>query len=196
MTLSEKAKQYIGIKEGSRQHKEIIDYYNNNIKPLPRGYRVKYSDSWCMTFVSAIECMVGVSNPIYECSCTKAVDIARKNRQIVTTPKVDDIIFYDWKNNGTIDHVGIIYLITNDLLYVIEGNYANSVKVRTIKKTDKQIECYARVKLIQAPKQNDIDQLARDVIKGKYGYGKARINALGELYPQVQARVNEILSSK
>ena len=39
----------------------------------------------------------------------------------------------------------------------------------------------------------DIEQLARDVINGKYGNGEERKQKLGALYSQVQQRVNEIL---
>ena len=39
----------------------------------------------------------------------------------------------------------------------------------------------------------DIEQLARDVINGKYGNGEERKQKLGNLYNEVQARVNEIL---
>lgn len=45
----------------------------------------------------------------------------------------------------------------------------------------------------QEPKA-DIEQLARDVINGKYGNGQARKDGLGYNYETVQARVNEILS--
>lgn len=41
----------------------------------------------------------------------------------------------------------------------------------------------------------DIDQLARDVIAGKYGNGEARKAALGSNYAAVQARVNEMLGA-
>lgn len=43
-------------------------------------------------------------------------------------------------------------------------------------------------------KKIDIDAYAQDVIKGKYGNGKEREIMLGELYDEVQAKVNEILS--
>lgn len=39
----------------------------------------------------------------------------------------------------------------------------------------------------------DIEQMARDVIAGKYGNGQERKDRLGNIYYQVQARVNEIL---
>lgn len=41
----------------------------------------------------------------------------------------------------------------------------------------------------------DIDQLARDVIAGKYGNGDARKAALGSNYSAVQARVNQMLGA-
>lgn len=40
-----------------------------------------------------------------------------------------------------------------------------------------------------------IDELAREVIAGKYGNGDARKAALGSKYSEVQAKVNEILAS-
>lgn len=39
-----------------------------------------------------------------------------------------------------------------------------------------------------------VDELAREVINGKYGNGDARKNALGSRYSEVQKRVNEILA--
>lgn len=41
-----------------------------------------------------------------------------------------------------------------------------------------------------------IDELANEVISGKYGNGEERKQALGSLYDEVQARVNEILGTK
>lgn len=41
----------------------------------------------------------------------------------------------------------------------------------------------------------NIDAIARDVISGKYGNGNERKNRLGNLYEEVQKRVNEILKN-
>ena len=43
------------------------------------------------------------------------------------------------------------------------------------------------------PTEKSIDELAQEVIAGKYGNGDARKQALGGRYEEVQARVNEIL---
>ena len=47
----------------------------------------------------------------------------------------------------------------------------------------------------QSNQSVDIEQLARDVIAGKYGNGEQRKQALGSNYSAVQARVNEILGA-
>ena len=58
---------------------------------------------------------------------------------------------------------------------------------------------YDNVEVVENPVENsanvDIEQLARDVIAGKYGNGNARKNKLGNLYEEVQKRVNEILKN-
>ena len=46
------AKSWIGCKESDGSHKKIIDVYNSQ-KSLARGYKAKYTDSWCAIFVSA-----------------------------------------------------------------------------------------------------------------------------------------------
>lgn len=45
-------------------------------------------------------------------------------------------------------------------------------------------------------KEQTIDDIARDVLAGKYGNGDARKKALGDKYNEVQKRVNELLRSK
>ena len=42
---------WVGWSESNGKFKKIIDIYNNH-KPLPRGYKVKYTDEWCATTVS------------------------------------------------------------------------------------------------------------------------------------------------
>lgn len=43
-------------------------------------------------------------------------------------------------------------------------------------------------------KEKSTEELAREVIEGKYGNGEDRKSALGDRYAEVQARVNEILA--
>lgn len=202
---SEFASKYIGTKQGTKKHKEIVDTYNS-ISPLPRGYKVKYTDSWCATFVSFVLLKCGAINPPFECSCRKMFDKATANKQVVKTPQIDDIIIYDWKNNGTLDHVGIISNISGDTLTVIEGNKSKLVSVRTISKKSSEIECYIRVKNSSNNTTNntttnspDIDKIVNDVINGKYGNGETRktnIEKLGLNYKEIQSKVNAKLKEK
>lgn len=198
MTMQDLAIQYLGTRQGDKRHKEIIDTYNQ-IRPLPRGYRMKYTDSWCMAFVSFLEYRCNVVNPIYECSCYYALQGFKQAKQTVkkSDVMVGDIIYYDWGNNGTIDHTGIITAVNSDTYDVIEGNYSKQVKIRKISKKSKEIEGFARVSYPIEEKKSDtdvdIDDLALAVIRGQYGTGKVRKAKLGELYDVVQTRVNELL---
>lgn len=185
------ASKFIGIKQGSPTHKKIIDSYNK-IVPLPRSYHVKYSDNWCAAFVSFVLHECGCSLNLYECSAERMRQKFIKNNLIVDNTKgqTGDIIFYDWNKNNWADHVGLISEATKASYKVIEGNKSKAVGVRTISKKSKDI---AAVGHIESDIDIDLDQMARDVIKGKYGSGAARKKALGKYYDKVQERVNAIL---
>ena len=40
-------------------------------------------------------------------------------------PKASDIIFFDWEQDGNVDHVGIVEKVENNIIYTIEGNSTN-----------------------------------------------------------------------
>ena len=39
--------------------------------------------------------------------------------------KASDIIFFDWEQDGNVDHVGIVEKVDNNIIYTIEGNSTN-----------------------------------------------------------------------
>ena len=146
------AQAWLGKKESDGSHKEIIDVYNKH-KPLARGYKVKYTDSWCATFVSAIAIKLGFTDIIpTECGCPQMVNLFKglgcwvedENRK----PNPGDVIFYDWEDNGKGDnkgnpnHVGIVEKVSGVIITVIEGNYNDSVKRRTMAVNGKYIRGY------------------------------------------------------
>ena len=146
------ARTWLGCNESDGTHKAIIDVYNKH-KPLARGYKVKYTDSWCATFVSAVAIKLGYTDIIpTECGCPQMVNKFKalgcweenENRK----PNVGDIIFYDWEDNGKGDnlgapnHVGIVEKVSGVIITVIEGNYSNSVKRRTMAINGKYIRGY------------------------------------------------------
>jgi hypothetical protein len=147
------AKKWLGKKESDGSFKEIIDVYNSH-KPLARGYKVKYTDNWCATFVSAVAIKCGATNILpTECGCEKMIEKYKalgvwkedENR----TPNAGDIIFYDWNdkgvgdNKGWSDHVGIVEEVKAGKISVIEGNYNESVKRRSIAINSVNIRGYA-----------------------------------------------------
>lgn len=148
----EQAKEWLGRKESDGSHKEIIDVYNSH-KPLARGYAVKYSDSWCATFVSAVAIKLGYTDIIPpECSCNQMIALFKKLGAFVedesVKPKIGWVVFYDWgdsgngDNVGSSDHVGIVEAVNGDTIHVIEGNYSDSVKRRYLRVNGKYIRGY------------------------------------------------------
>lgn len=149
MTLSEQACVYLGVKQGSERHKAIVRYYNNYLGYLPRSYPLKISDAWCAAFVSVVMHKAGnVVNPPYECSCRLMLQKFKDTARVVANPKINDIVFYDWGNNGTIDHVGVVLdvNINKKTMRVVEGNYNRQVGIRFVSYKNNEIEAFCRVK--------------------------------------------------
>lgn len=206
------AQKWVGRKESDGTHKEIVDIYNSH-KPLARGYAVKYTDSWCATFVSAVSIKTECTDLVpTECSCQQMIELFKKigcwveneNR----TPNVGDIIFYDWDDNGSgdntgwSDHVGIVEKISNGYMTVIEGNYNDAVGRRVIAVNARYIRGYGVPKFetkdiskVETTKKT-IDEIAKEVIDGKWSSGEERkqlLAAEGYDYESVRIRVNQML---
>ena len=143
---------WVGRKEANGTHKEIIDIYNAH-RPLARGYKVKYTDAWCATTVSAAAIVAGMTDIIpTECGCSAMIELFKKlgcwQENDAYRPAPGDFIFYDWQdsgagdNRGAPDHVGMVEKVVGSTITVIEGNYSNSVKRRTIKVNGRYIRGY------------------------------------------------------
>ena len=212
-TIVNKAKSFIGLKESDGSHKKVLDIYNNH-KPLARGYKMKTTDAWCACFVSAvaIDCEATHIIPT-EVSCNKQIDLFKKLGVWVEnedrTPKAGDIIYYDWEddgkgdNKGAANHVGIVEKVASSKITVIEGNINDAVGRRTIKVNGKDIRGYAvpkyDVKPVDNPVNKTVEEVAKEVIAGKWGNGnerKERLTAAGYNYTEVQAEVNRQLYGK
>ena len=201
------AKSWLGKKESNGSFKVIIDTYNSQ-KPLPVGYKVKYTDEWCATFVSAVAVKLGYTDIIpTECSCDRMIALFKKmgcwieneNR----TPAAGDIIFYDWQDNGvgdnkgSSDHVGIVEKVSGGQIIVIEGNKGQAVARRYLKINGKFIRGYGVPKYdTEKTIKKTVDAIAKEVIAGKWGSGeerKKKLTAAGYDYAEVQAAVNKML---
>lgn len=206
---------WLGCNEADGSFRKIIDLYNS-MKPLPRGYEVKYTDEWCDTFVSAVAIKAGAVDLIgRECGCEQHIKIFKQKgiwqEDGTVRPQVGWVVLYNWDdttqpNDGWSDHIGYVAEVHSSFIRVIEGNRNGKVDYRDIVFAYGCIRGYACPKYAnsssnkpvqpQKPTQ-DIDSVARDVIAGKYGNGDARRQALinaGYNPDVVQERVNALLS--
>ena len=104
------AKSYLGCKESDGSHRKIIDIYNSH-KPLAVNYKVKYSDSWCATYCSAISILCKLTDIMpTECSCYYMIELYKKigrwKESDNYVPSAGDIIMYDWDDNGVGENTG------------------------------------------------------------------------------------------
>ena len=128
------AKSYLGAKQGSAKHKQIVDTFN---RVIPDGWAMTYTAPWCACFASAIAIKtLGVSKALnyfpLSANCGTIIEKAKKmgiwKESDAYTPKPGDWILYDWDdsgtgdNHGSPDHVGIVEAISSGVIVVIEGN--------------------------------------------------------------------------
>lgn len=141
-----------GKKESDGSFKSIIDIYNSYKGQLPRGTKMQYDWAWCACTWSALAIKLGYTDimPI-EISCDHLIDSAKdmgcwqEKDSYVAEP--GDAVLYDWNdsgngdNTGWPDHIGIIVEThkTSGYFVVIEGNYDNAVKRRTLSFNSKHI---------------------------------------------------------
>ena len=150
--IIDKMNSWLGCKQGDKTHKHIVDTYNAH-KPLAQGYKVKYTDAWCATTVSAAAIECGYTDIIpTECSCNRMIKLLQgmgiweENDSYV--PQTGDIIFYDWQdsgvgdNVGSSDHVGYVEKVENGVITAIEGNISKGVGKRTLPINGKYIRGY------------------------------------------------------
>lgn len=169
------AQSWIGKNENDSTHKEIIDIYNSQ-KPLARGYAVKYTDSWCATFISALAIKLGATDIIpTECGCGEMIELCKKlgifveNDAYVPTPGT--ILFYDWQDNGNgdntgwADHVGLVEKVEGNAITVIEGNHDNAVKRRVVSVNQRYIRGYACPKYDAEPTSTETSSKANNTVK-------------------------------
>lgn len=209
---SEWLSKYVGITEGSEQHKEILKIFNDS--GLCTRYKMSVGDPWCATATSAAFIATGLSGifPCVECSCESMIKLAItagiwiENDAYV--PDTGDVILYDWNDNGVgdctgwSDHVGIVISCDGSTIKVIEGNKSNTVGYRDIAVNGKYIRGfitphYVATTTPQPSTKKSIEEIAKEVYLGEWGNGKERQSALenaGYNYQEVQEAVNTLIN--
>ena len=147
------ADSWLGTPEGSNEHANILDIYNNHT-PLAQGYLVKSSDDWCATFASCVAIQCGYADIIpTECGCQRQISLWQElgcweeNDNYIPLP--GDYIYYAWGEDfnfddctGWADHVGIVIGTAGPFIKVIEGNKDDCVTYRIILRGNYQIRGY------------------------------------------------------
>lgn len=209
------ATKYLGAQEGGTLHKAIVANYNKQ-KPLPRGYSLKVTDAWCAGFMTAVAVEVGCADVFpCECSCWYMEKKAGEMGYIIDRDKADvgDFVLYDWEQDGTSDHVGVVVQRNGTTLKVLEGNKSDAVGYRNVGVQSKNIRTVFRIPWADGngkggcngscpvccgkeDKGKSIEEVAKEVIRGSWGNGadrRQRLIAAGYDYTKVQQKVNELL---
>lgn len=163
-TIVAQAQNWVGLKEKDGSFRIIIDTYNE-VKPLPRGYKVQYDDEWCATFASALAIATNALDIIpRECSCSKMIEQAKDmgcwQEKDDYVPSPGDFLLYDWEdkknyaktdNKNRPNHIGIVEKVSGKTITVIEGNKSRKVARRTMKVNGKYIRGYIVPKYAAEP---------------------------------------------
>ena len=199
------AKKYLGYREGDGSHKKILAIYNDH-KPLARGYAVQPKDAWCATFVSAVAILCGLTDimPI-ECSCSKMVELYKKKGRWKEddsyTPKIGDIVMYDWgdsgkgDNTGYPDHVGIVAYINENTMKIIEGNISDSVSYRTLTVNGKFIRGYCLPDYASKVDQTSVKEEVKEELKQETTVNEIRAKDAARNYLQPLAGTYTVTAS-
>lgn len=120
--ILEIAETYNGIYEGGEVHRHLVDFYNTTT-PLPRGYHLKYTDSWCAAYVSVVMQCAEIKEFPFECGVFEMYKKLMEKGCIIQGrfPIPGEILFF--KSS----HVGIVNgWVQNDFtVSTIEGNTAD-----------------------------------------------------------------------
>lgn len=193
--IVKQAQEWLGRKESNGTHKLIIDTYNSH-KPLARGYKVKYTNEWCATFVSAVAIKCGATGILpTECSCSKMIELHKALGTWVEddsyTPSAGDLLLYDWddsgkgENKGNPEHIGIVEKVSGGTITVIEGNKQEAVARRTIQVNGRYIRGFIVPKYATETKQTavkvmvELQQLSKGATGAQVKTLQRLLNALG-----------------
>lgn len=196
------AQSYLYVKQGSKQHKKLVDTFN---KKSPHGEKGNYTCPWCAISWTAWSILAGMTakeTPMsYNCGTliedAKKLGIWVENDNYL--PKKGDGVIYDWSDTGTpkenkdgASHVGMVVSVSGNKIKVIEGNYSTTQNVayRTIKRNQRYIRGFITPKYVSENEQKVhkvANELAHPLGTEKSVYTKKATKdftkALNEVYP-------------
>lgn len=100
-------------------------------------YGFSSREEWCACFVSwcADQCGYIEAGVIPKFSlCSAGMEWFESQGQFMDgsyVPAIGDLVFFDWENDGSIDHVGIVESVVDGTVYTVEGNSGDKVARRS-----------------------------------------------------------------
>lgn len=182
-------------------NKEMHDLYPS-VMDFPASWCDAFVD-WCFQKAYGVSNAKGLLGGDFNDYTVSSANLYKKKNAWYTTPKVGDQIFF--RNSTRICHTGLVYKVDDTYVYTIEGNTSSksgvianggAVEKKCYLLTYSKIEGYGRPKYDTA---KSIEDVAVDVIEGKYGNGeirKQKLEAEGYNYDEVKKVVNELLSKE
>ena len=150
------------------------NYYHGSVDQLGNGV-LTYGYPWCASFVSYCARMAGISCDTLctSLNCTRWVNHfigegeyhARGSGYV---PQQGDLIFFrDAGSSKLSTHVGLVRYTCNGLVYTIEGNCGNEVRLAAYDLNDAYVIGFASPEYKENPDQS-IDYLLDEYTRGNY----------------------------
>ena len=185
--------------------KEMHDIYPS-VMDFPAYWCDAFVD-WCFYKAYGVTTAKSLLNGNFDDYTVASCNMYAKHNALDTYPKVGAQIFFtkNGKPSGC-HHTGIVFAVDKDYVYTVEGNTTSTDSVVSnggcVAKKKYRINNYIDKFLFGHPKYEtphlkSIDEIAKEVIAGKWGSGQARranLTDAGYNYSLIQARVNELLA--
>lgn len=164
---------------------------------------------WCFYKAYGVTTAKSLLNGNFDDYTVASCQMYEKHKALDKVPTIGDQVFFtkNGKSNGCY-HTGIVYNVDSEYFYTIEGNTSNAnTVVRNgggVAKKKYKISSYNGKVLFGHPKyenalKKSIEQVAKEVMAGKWGNGeerKKRLTEGGYDYEEVRKMVNKLCEIK
>ena len=137
----------LGRNEAKGQDDKYILWYN-----AENGTKFATTVAWCAISVSWANRRGGINESRYPnfSSCSASLKVFEKSGLVKNPktykPKSGDLIYFDWDQNGTPEHVGMVFSYDGKYVETIEGNSSDAVRHKKYLANSKYISKYVEIK--------------------------------------------------
>lgn len=150
------------------------------------NYGIDVSSPWCVRFARYYSSDLGYICPQSDSTTTCYQDL-NFHHQIYNDPQINDWIFFDWENDGILDHVGVVIDVYQNQIVSIEGNVSDSVVSRTWSLNDSRIIYYGRLNYNYSVRSPSVQTVVGPVTpSNSNGLKSALISLVGNYDPIVE----------